>query len=309
MGRFGRKSRLLAPTLAILLPAAAWVLCSPALLAQFGIDVRLVRMLVTVKDAAGTPIGTLEKGDFKVFDAGVEKNITVFEHHTELPLSISVLVDISGTVSKDLEYEVDSVDKFFRALFREGNTGDAASVIAFNHDVTQVAGFTRRQQNLRNALRSLKATSGTSLYDAIVLGARTLEDREGRHVLVIVTDGGDTTSTHKFQEALDAAQYAEAAVYPILVVPIANDAGRNLGGERALARLALDTGGRVFTPAVGPQLDAAFTEILRDLRTQYLIGFQPGAISQEPRFRPVEIRVARPGLQVLTRSGYYVDSK
>ena len=122
------------------------------------------------------------------------------------------------------------------------------------------------QKRAERALHALHGEGGTSLYDTIFLAGDTLSDREGRHVIIVVTDGGDTTSTKKYADAFRSAQNADAIIYPILVVPITNDAGRNLGGERALESLASGTGGRVFQPSGATELDEAFTQILRDLR-------------------------------------------
>ena len=89
------------------------------------------------------------------------------------------------------------------------------------------------------------------MYDAILLASRDIEDRPGRKVLIIVTDGGDTVSRATFERAAEAAQLADAVIFPVLVVPISNNAGRNIGGENALTTLAQRTGGRVFAPTVG----------------------------------------------------------
>jgi Ca-activated chloride channel family protein len=147
------------------------------------------------------------------------------------------------------------------------------------------------------------------MYDALDLASQKLRDREGRHVLVVVTDGGDTTSGRKYKDAVEAVQRAEGVVYPILVVPITNDAGRNIGGENALTQISRDTGGRVFAPSIGAQLDAAFADILRDLRTQYYVAYYPRNLPAEaPRFRPVKVELGRKDLQASTRSGYYGDA-
>jgi Ca-activated chloride channel family protein len=144
------------------------------------------------------------------------------------------------------------------------------------------------------------------MYDALYLGAEELEDREGRHVIVIVTDGGDTTSTKTYHGALESLHRADAVLYAVVVMPITNDAGRNIGGENALTTLAASTGGRVFTPADATALDVAFDEIIRDLRTQYLIAYYPTGIrSSGDRFHRVELRTRRPELKVTTRTGYY----
>jgi Ca-activated chloride channel family protein len=137
-----------------------------------------------------------------------------------------------------------------------------------------------------------------------------MEDREGRHVIIVITDGGDTTSSHTFHQALEAVQLADAVIYPILVMPITNDAGRNIGGENALTTFASGTGGRVFAPTVGAQLDQAFSQILRDLRTQYLIGYYPKNVPlTKNRFHQLKVTVDQPGLRVQTRNGYYGDAE
>jgi Ca-activated chloride channel family protein len=262
-----------------------------------------------VKDAKGQLVGSLNKPDFTVYDCGVKQDIAVFEHNTLLPLSVSVLIDISGSTAKDLPYEVTSITKFLKALLTEGNTDDAASLYSFNDQVTQLSPFTRRQQRLTDALTQLKPSAGTSMYDALYLATQRLRDREGRHVVVVVTDGGDTTSGKKYRDAVEAVQRAEAVIYPIVVVPITNDAGRNLGGEHALEQMSIDTGGRTFAPSIGAQLDAAFADILRDLRTQYLVAYYPRNLPVDaPRFRPVRVELGRQDLHASTRSGYYGDA-
>jgi Ca-activated chloride channel family protein len=158
-------------------------------------------------------------------------------------------------------------------------------------------------------LKQLKSEGGTSLYDAIYLASRELENRDGRHVMVVVTDGGDTTSVKDFHQALEAAQLADTLLYPVLVVPITNNAGRNIGGENALTTLAAGTGGRVFLPTLGAELDRAFSDILRELRTQYLVGFYPKDVPlTKDRYHILKVAVQGRNLRVLTRSGYYGES-
>jgi Ca-activated chloride channel family protein len=295
----------------ISLPLLAIAACSIAAQEpKFQVDVRLVRILATVKDGGGQPIGNLNKEDFQVFDNGVPQKLAVFEHRTEQPLSIAVMIDTSGSTNIDLKYEVDSVNRFFRSLFKEGNPDDAAALFAFNWETTLLCDFTHRLDRLDRSLRGIKGEGGTSMYDAIYLVADKLSGREGRHVTVIVTDGGDTTSYKTFHQALESAQIADAVVYPILVIPITNDPGRNTGGENALTMLAAGTGGRVFSPSLGEQMDAAFTQIIQDLRTQYLLGYYPKDVPpSKERFHRVEVKLSRPDLRVSARTGYYGEAE
>jgi Ca-activated chloride channel homolog len=277
------------------------------------VNVRLVRMLVSVKDASGQLIGSLNKNDFTVYDNGVKQDITVFDRQTEQPLSVAMLVDTSASTGIEKSYELDSVSRFLHVLLTEGNPEDTVALYSFNSDVYQHGGFTRHFGRVDQVLRQLKSTGGTSLYDAVFLASHDLEYRNGRHVMVLVTDGGDTTSFVDYHQALQSAQLADALLYPLLVVPITNDAGRNVGGENALTTLAAGTGGRVFTPSLGPELDRAFDDILRELRTQYLIGFYPKDVPPtKDRYHTLKVSLpvssSGRGLRVSTRSGYYGEA-
>ena len=298
MGRLRRKSQLV---------VAALTLCPLALSqAQFKTTTTLVRHIVTVKDPQGNLIGSLDKSAFKVFDCGVAQEVAVFEKQTALPLSVSILLDTSGSTAKDLNYEVTSIDRFLKALLGAGNDKDAASLYSFNTFVTLLSSFTRRQARLTAALKDAHPSGGTSLYDAIVLASDALKNREGRHVMIVVTDGGDTISRYKYADALRSAHSVDAVIYPILVLPVTNDPGRNVGGENALAAMAAGTGGRVSTPAANAELDKVFAGILDDLRTQYLVGYYPKDLPPDaPKFHPVRVQTVRPELRVLARTGYY----
>lgn len=272
----------------------------------FSVKVNLARLLVSVRDRNGILRTNLSRQDFQVLDSGVPQEIAVFERNTSLPLSVAILIDTSGSTQIDLHYEVDSVLKFLPALLNAGNPDDTFALISFNWEANLQADFSRNARRAERALHSLHGEGGTSLYDAIYAASDLLRGREGRHVMVVVTDGGDTTSYKRYDDALRAAQRADVAMYPIVVIPIEGDAGRNTGGEHALATLAASTGGRIFNPDGFDQLDQAFTDILQELRTQYLIGFYPRGIREQPRsFHPVKVQVADPSFRVSARSGYY----
>jgi Ca-activated chloride channel family protein len=270
--------------------------------ASFKTEVRLVRLLVNVKNEAGELIGTLNKDEFTVFDNGAKQDIAVFEHYTTKPLSVSIMIDTSGSTLKDWQLEVKSLGRFLRALFGSGNERDTAALYTFNYDVTLEHDFTRNTKVLEEKLRFIKPEGGTSLYDAVFHAARDLQHRDGRHVMVLVSDGGNTTSSKSFKDAREAAQRADAVMYPIVIVPISNDAGRNIGGEHALQTLASDTGGRWFDPTIA-ELDRTFEEILRDLRAQYMLGYYPR--QQNPGFHTVRVDLSRKDLRAQTRTGYY----
>jgi Ca-activated chloride channel family protein len=279
-------------------------------LAQFRVNVNLVRVVTTVKNPSGELIGNLRKEDFQLFDNGAPQEINVFERHSEEPLSVALLVDISGSTAKDLKFETDSAARFLRVLLAEGNPNDNVALYGFNWQVTLFHSFTHSLVSLTTALRGLHGEAGTSLYDAIYLAARDLEEREGRKVLIVVTDGGDTTSAKTLQQALAAVHLADAVIYPLVIIPITNDAGRNIGGENALKFMADGTGGRTFLPTLGAELDRAFNDIINELRTQYLLGFYPRNVPlTKDRFHKLQVRVTRPDLRVSARNGYYGEAE
>ena len=274
------------------------------------VNVNLVRIVATVKTQSGQLVSALRKDDFQVFDNAAPQEIAVFERQTDQPLSVALMVDTSGSTAKELKYESDSASRFLKALLGEGNPNDAVALYSFNWEVQRNNFFTHSYTSLTNSLRSFRGEAGTSLYDAIYLAARDLEDRQGRKVMIIVTDGGDTTSSKNLKQALEAAQLADAVIYPVVVMPITNDAGRNIGGENALKFIADGTGGRTFLPAVGAELDRAFEEIIDELRTQYLLGFYPRNVPlTKDRFHKLEVQVKRPELRVSTRNGYYGEAE
>lgn len=273
---------------------------------SYSVKVNLVRLLVSVRDASGNLLTNLNKTDFRITDSGQPQTISLFERNTSLPLSVAVLIDTSGSTGQDLHYEVNSIQRFINTLLAAGNSEDAFELFSFNWRTNLEADFSRNERRADHALHALHGEGGTSLYDAIYLASDTLANREGRHVMIVVTDGGDTTSYKQYKDALSAAQRADTVLYPIIVVPIPSDAGRNTGGEHALTTLAQSTGGRTFYPESADQLNVAFADILHELRTQYLIGFYPQEVPQAAHsYHPVNVQIPMPALRISARSGYY----
>jgi Ca-activated chloride channel family protein len=273
------------------------------------VNVSLVHAIATVRDTAGALVGTLHKEDFEVLDNGAKQEVAVFSRQTDQPLSVALLVDTSGSTAKELKYEVDSAARFLHALLAEGNPEDRVALYSFSYDIQQ-GEFTRNYAALERQLRLLHGDTGTSLYDALYYAGQALERREGRKAMIVVTDGGDTTSTRDLKAALKQAQMADAVIYAIVVLPITNDAGRNTGGEHALEFMAQGTGGRTFYPEGSAQLDKTLADVVTELRTQYLLAFYPRNVplNKNP-FHSLEVRVKSPGLRVSARNGYYGESE
>ncbi len=272
----------------------------------FSAKVSLVRLLVSVRDASGQLLTNLNKDDFRVLDSGKAQNISIFERNTSLPLSVAILVDTSGSTETSLHYEITSIQHFISTLLSAGNPQDSFALFSFSWHTDLEVDFSRNERKAEHALHALHGQGGTSLYDAVYLASNTLMNREGRHVMIVVTDGGDTTSYKQYPDALASAQRSDAVLYPIIVVPINADAGRNTGGEHALVTLAQSTGGKTFYPQSPDQLNVAFADILRELRTQYLIGFYPQEVPERAHsYHALNVQIPQPSLRISARSGYY----
>ncbi|HEY1936696.1 MAG TPA: VWA domain-containing protein [Candidatus Angelobacter sp.] len=273
----------------------------------FRVNVRLVNVFTTVTDSRGAPVADLTKDDFRLFEDGVPQDIRVFEKESSIPLSIALAIDTSPSTQRDFKLEISSARRFVHSILR---SEDRLSVFEVTETINQLTGFTSDVKRIEKGIDSLRTGPGTSIYDAIYLCSDDLLDREGRKVLVLITDGGDTTSKADYNNALKRAQQAEAIVYSIIVVPVEADAGRNLGGEHALIQISNDTGGKYYYAEGEQQLDTAFRKISDELRTQYLIAFYPNRKVSDSSFRRIRLELnkkdpeGRP-YQVRHRAGYY----
>ncbi len=270
-------------------------------------DVKLVSLFVNVTDQTGAIVGGLTKEDFAITEDGRPQQVAVFERQSELPLNLTLAIDTSDSVYKDRALEQNAGKKFVHALLRPQ---DQMSLLEFATEVSELAPFTNKEEQIDRGLDHLRGDHATALYDAIYLGSQRLGRKEGRKVLVIVSDGGDTVENTTYAQALEQALRNEVMIYSIIDVPIEASAGRDLGGEHALITLAEQTGGKSFYVSEGG-LDKAFARVSDDLRTQYLLGYYPH--NQEPGLIFHRVRVAIPraateAFNIRYRSGYYADS-
>ena len=176
--------------------------------------------------------------------------------------------------------------------------------------MTERTGFTNKVSQIDRGLDQLRGGDATALYDAIYLGCKSLGRLEGRKVMVLVSDGGDTAKNTTYADALEQALRNEVMIYSLIDVPIEASAGRDLGGEHALITLAEQTGGKSFYVNDGG-LDKAFARVSDDLRTQYLLGYYPWRQAPGTNFHRVQVTIPRASAQdfnISHRTGYYADS-
>jgi Ca-activated chloride channel family protein len=281
--------------------------CLPAQELTLRMDVRLVSVFVNVIDQNGAIVSGLTRENFALAEDGRPQQIAVFEHLSDLPLNLTLAIDTSGSVHKDMAEEADAAKRFAHALLRPQ---DQMSLLQFATEVRELTPFTNKVSQIDHGLGQLHGDWATSLYDAICLASGRLGGKEGRRVLVLVSDGDDTASNATYGKAVEQALRNEVMIYSIIDVPIEASAGRDLGGEHALITLAEQTGGKSFYVSDGG-LDKAFARVSDDLRTQYLLGYYPK--NQEPgrAFHRIQVtipRAAAGAFNVRHRTGYYADS-
>jgi Ca-activated chloride channel family protein len=275
--------------------------------ATFHVDVRLVNIFVNVTDKNGSIVGGLTKDDFAVFEDNRPQQIALFERQSEVPLNLTLAIDTSGSVRKDLDEEAAAARHFAHDIMR---AQDMMSVLQFATDVTELTPFTNNLSQIDRAVGGLRSDFATALYDAIYLGSEGLGKRQGRKVLVLVSDGDDTAKSSTYAQALEAALRNEVMIYSLIDVPIEASAGRDTGGEHALITISEQTGGKHFYVGEGG-LDKAFAKVSDDLRTQYLIGYYPQHQAPGTDFHRVVVTVPRAAadeFNVRSKAGYYADA-
>jgi Ca-activated chloride channel family protein len=254
------------------------------------VNVNLVNVLVSVLDDNNRPAPDLPVEAFQIFEEGVQQKIEVFESETKLPLDIALMIDASLSAHKEITFEQQAAAHFIAQVLRPE---DHLSVFAFDENVRQIAGFSDNVKVLQSAVQKIPDGSGTSIYDALVLGSKALEHRkeDRRRVIILVTDGGETTSQWDFEAARKAAVRANTLLYSIIVRPVKNESGRNTAGEHAIETITDTTGGAIFFPDTAQDLDIIFDRIDRELRTQYRLGYYPNPPGPVNTYRSIQVKV------------------
>jgi Ca-activated chloride channel homolog len=265
----------------------------------------LVSILVSVIDANGEPVADLTENAFDLSEEGIPQKIERFEAETNRPLDLALMIDSSMSTFKDAKFENDAAAHFIRQVV---HPGDALGVFEFAERVTELGEFSGDVGQLQSAVRRIMPGSGTSLYDAVVLGSNTLRRRPAgrRRAIVLVTDAGETTSYSKFDDARRSAIASDALLYSIVIRPIKSESGRETAGEHALITITDSAGGAVFILDTLGQLDAMFDRIDRELRTQYLLGYYPNPVPPPGSDRHVQVKV-KAGDVVRYRKEYFTS--
>src|SRR5213596_505441 len=270
------------------------------------VNVDLVNILFTVADKKGKFVTNLRKDDFRVFEDEKAQAITNFSSETDLPPTIALLVDTSGSIRDKLKFEQEAAIEFFYSTLQRGK--DKALVISFDSGVDLLQDFTDDPEVLSDAVRKIRAGGGTSLYDAVYLAAtEKLAGQKGRRVLILITDGDDNSSRMSLTETLEAAQKNEVTIYSISTNSAAFFGSKEQErGDKTLKKFSEETGGRPFFPLKIQDLASSFLDIHDELRSQYQIGYRPINAKADGTFRRIRVDVADKKYKARARSGYYM---
>ena len=270
-------------------------------------EVEEVSLNVTVLDSSGHIVEDLNKDNFQVFEDGVKQNVISFQH-TDLPVSIGMVVDNSGSMAKKRP----AVNKSALDLIEASNPQDQAFVVNFSDEAFIDQDFTSDVGKLREGLSHIESRGGTALYDAVVASADKLaaDAKRPKQVLVIITDGEDNASTLDLEQTIRRVQQLSGPEIYTIGLLFGDEMSRAevRHARRALEMLSTETGGIAFFPKSMEQVDQIAAEVARDIRSQYTIGYHSTKPSSEPGFRRVTVEAEASGhgkLNVRTRTGYF----
>jgi len=294
--------------------AGGLALASPP--GQIRVQVNLVNLFATVRDKHKAIVTGLKQDDFQVYEDGQLQEITNFSAESNLPITLGILIDTSGSEYYMLSGEKEAGSRFLGRVLRKG---DLAMIMTFDTDVDLLADFTDDRGLLDRAINRAQinvpvggvivqgplpssGSGGTNFYDAVYLAAHDkLSDEAGRKAIVVLTDAEDTGSKLQLGDAIEAAQRTDTVVHILLV---AAD-----GGDQSVARrLTDDTGGRMIIVRNERNLEQAFDQISEELRSQYTIGYTPTNKKHDGSYRKIRVEMKNKDYSVLTRRGYYAPT-
>ena len=326
--------RLIAPAALVQALLAAWV--SPAIEGQdvlaIRVNVGLVNVAFTARDASGKLVADLTKDDIEVLDDGAPRSISFFARSADLPLALGLISDVSGSQEPFLKRHHHDLDTFLKNVLTER---DQAFLVCFGNRIRLVSDFSSKRAPLMDNLKDFdgkqrggpyrelgpreRRVLGTAFYDALYhatsylatghTAAEELESAErGRRALIVFSDGEDNSSAHHMLDAIEAAQSADAVVYGIRYTEIGKHGmnARNKYGISVMNRIAHDTGGRDFD-AQETDMKRAFAEIGEELRSSYELAYHAPDVTSNPdgTFHKLVVRAKRPGVVIRAKAGYF----
>lgn len=279
---------------------------------QIGVNVVEVPLLVSVMDNKGKLITNLKKEDFRVYEDDKLQTVGNFSRETDLPLSIALLVDSSGSVIDKIKFEQAAATDFFFSTVKRGK--DRAMVITFDSVPSVLTdrtpdSFTDEPELLAEAVRKIRAGGGSAVYDAVYLAVQrklALEKRDRRRLIVLISDGDDNASRYSLTEALEVAQRNDTTIYAISTNKTSDTKSRSkVTGDDVIQKMVEETGGKAYFPLKLDDLAADFQKIGDELRSQYVISYTPTNSNIDGTYREIRVEMVDKKYKARTRAGYW----
>jgi Ca-activated chloride channel family protein len=278
---------------------------------RLNVEVELVNVTATVLDEGGKYLDGLSVNDFQVFEDGEEQKISFFSHDLRVPISVGVLVDISGSMRHKLQQALQTVREISLALSPQ----DEMFVVSFNSDVQVRHRFTSNMQDIQRSLREVRSGGETAAYDAIEVAMDEMKQaRHNKKILLLVTDGFDTKSRISVNDVEEILKKSEVLVYAIGIDdddddPLVMRRTRYHIYHYMLGRLTALSGGRAFRLFTGRNyaLQSLANVLLEELHQQYTLSYYPSHGREGEAWRKLDIKVKKDGSQIRHRTGYYVN--
>ncbi len=279
---------------------------------QLHAESTLVVIPVTVTDPSNRFVLSLDKDNFSLFEDGVKQRISQFAGE-DVPLSIGLLVDISGSMGAKLAISQKAVAEFLKTM----NAEDEAFLIEFGDHVELSMGFTQDTTAIEEKLSTVRSQGLTALLDAVHLGLQQMKKAKNpRKALLIISDGGDNHSQHTATEIEENVREADAQIYSMGVfepVLLTGATGAEVSGPQLLAEISEQTGGRAFPARSFSALPSIAKRIGIELRNEYILAYAPSNTGQDRKYRKVEVKLQAPAgltdLKARWRSGYYAGAR
>jgi len=264
-------------------------------------DVQFVELYTSVVDAKGRPVEGLSKDDFTVIEDGQKQELRRFELVNDVPIYAGILLDTSSSMAEG-DKLAEAVKGALRFFDKVVTPKDRAAVITFADQPNLAVRFTNQQPVLAGGLAGLTATGNTALYDSLIYALYYFGGTKGKRAIILLSDGRDEGSRYTFNDALEYARRSGVAIYTVGI----NLSPQEVDIRSKLTRLADETGGRFFFIERAKEVDAIYDQIQKELRSQYYLAYQSSKEDKDAdKFRAVEVKIAKPGLEAKTVKGYY----
>lgn len=289
---------------------------SPAFEVGEALDLNLQQVYVTVTDLRGRRVTGLTAEDFQLEDAGVDQELVTFAS-AEIPFTAVLLFDASSSMREGQRAAAEAGVRVFAEGMRDL---DEARLMVFAHRLVAQSPFTEDPELLLQVLSAVQPGGGTALYDHIFWAARALEERQGRQVLIFLSDGADVHSALRVEQVREVLRRSPALVYWVeLPVPGSNDPSalrfhsfqppEEIRDDLGILRKLVETsGGRILTVGSPAGISDALEEILAELRDQYALGYYPTEGGEPGEWRQLELKVRGLGKKARAREGYFVPA-